>query len=259
MPNFANRLKKIKMENQFTRTEMLFGTDALNALKQKHVAVFGIGGVGSYVVEVLARSGVGQLTLIDNDEVSISNINRQLVALHSTIGKKKVEVARQRVLDINPNCMVHTYTLFYLPETAQQINLSACDYVVDCIDTMAGKIELIKQCYALQIPLIASMGAANKIDPTQFKVADITKTKMDPLAKVIRKKLRTLGIKHLKVVYSEEQPQKPFDIMQLETEPKPTNGVANRIFTNQKRHIPASNAFVPATAGLILGLSLIHI
>ena len=166
------------MENQFTRTEMLFGTAALEKLSQSHVMVFGVGGVGSYVVEVLARSGVGEISLVDNDEVSLSNINRQLVALHSTLGQKKVEVARKRILDINPHCKVHAHALFYLPETAHEIDLSACDYVVDCIDTMAAKLEIIKQCDALHIPMIACMGAANKIDATRFKVADISKTQI---------------------------------------------------------------------------------
>lgn len=241
------------MENQFTRTEMLFGKPAIEALKGAHVAVFGVGGVGSYVVEVLARSGVGELTLVDNDEVSISNINRQLVALVSTIGKKKVEVAKQRILDINPLCTVHTYPMFYLPETAHQIDLSTCHYVVDCIDTMAAKLELIKRCNALDIPIMASMGAANKVDPTLFKIADINQTKMDPLAKIIRKKLRKLGIDHLKVVYSEEPPLKPFEIKKTDLEDTHTNMSDIQPTTNRKRALPASNAFVPASAGLILG------
>ena len=240
------------MENEFTRTEMLFGSSAIETLKHSHVAVFGVGGVGSYVVEVLARSGVGELTLVDNDEVSISNLNRQLVALHSTLGKKKVEVARQRILDINPSCKVHTHSLFYLPETAEQVDLTNCDYVVDCIDTMAAKIELVKQCHQLQLPIIASMGAANKIDPTQFKVADISKTAMDPLAKVLRKKLRKMGITHLKVVYSEEPPRKPFEIESTTALTSPLEETVKAPTTNQKRTTPASNAFVPATAGLIL-------
>lgn len=242
------------MENQFTRTEMLFGTAALEKLSQSHVMVFGVGGVGSYVVEVLARSGVGEISLVDNDEVSLSNINRQLVALHSTLGQKKVEVARKRILDINPHCKVHAHALFYLPETAHEIDLSACDYVVDCIDTMAAKLEIIKQCDALHIPMIACMGAANKIDATRFKVADISKTQMDPLAKVIRKKLRKLGIAHLKVVYSDEEPRKPFPIAPANEDssaPEPTSTAS--IVTNKKRSVPASNAFVPAAAGLIVG------
>ena len=239
------------MQNQFTRTEMLFGTPAMETLKNAHVAVFGVGGVGSYAVEVLARSGIGELTLIDSDEVSISNINRQLVAMLSTIGRKKVDVAREHIHDINPGCIVHTYPMFYLPENADKIDLSAYHYVVDCIDTMVAKIELIKRCHNLNVPIIASMGAANKIDPTLFKVSDIYKTQMDPLAKVIRKKLKELDIKHLKVVYSEEQPLKPIEIS--ETADMSGIDTSEPSTTTPKRITPASNAFVPATAGLIIG------
>lgn len=236
------------MQSLFTRTEMLFGTAAMQALEATHVAVFGVGGVGSYVVEVLARSGIGQLTLIDNDVVSPSNINRQLVALHSTVGQKKVEVARQRVLDINPRCVVRTYPLFYLPENADQIDLSTCNYVADCIDTVAAKIELIRRCHALQVPVIASMGAANKLDPTRFKVTDVFETRMDPLAKVLRKKLRKLGIDSLRVVCSDEPPLEPLSIASQHTAVD-----AASLQTNPKRAIPASNSFVPAAAGLVLG------
>ncbi len=243
----------MNIENQFTRTEMLFGTKAIHTLRRAHIAVFGVGGVGSYVVEVLARSGIGTLSLIDNDVVSMSNINRQLVALHSTIGQKKVEVAKQRVWDINPNCTVHTYPMFYLSETANQIDLSQCNYVVDCVDTMAAKIELIKQCHAIGVPIISSMGAANKLDPTRFRVTDINKTEMDPLAKVIRKKLRKLGIRHLKVVFSDEEPRKPFVLDYQESADAVPIDTTSVHITNKKRTIPASNAFVPATAGLIIG------
>lgn len=241
------------MQSQFVRTEMLFGKEAMAALKDAHVAVFGIGGVGSYVVEVLARSGIGELSLVDSDEVSLSNINRQLVATLSTVGQKKVDVACRHIKDINFECRTHVYPIFYLPETAEQIDLSACDYVVDCIDTISAKIELIRRCHEFNIPIISCMGAANKIDPTQFKVSDIYKTKVDPLAKVLRKKLKTLGINHLKVVYSEEFPLKPSPI-ESELEETTTSTVsADSIITHSKRVTPASNAFVPASAGLILG------
>jgi tRNA A37 threonylcarbamoyladenosine dehydratase len=234
------------MQDQFSRTEMLLGKPALEMLKGSRVAVFGVGGVGGYVVEVLARSGVGELTLIDNDRVSITNINRQLYALLSTIGEYKVDVAEKRIHDINPQCILHKYQMFYMPENADKIDLSQFDYVVDCIDTITAKLELIKRCHALQIPIISSMGAANKLDPTGFRVTDIQKTKMDPLAKVIRKKLRQLHIPHLKVVYSEEEPLRPIEQDAANTE----NDTQD---SNSRRSVPASNAFVPAAAGLIIG------
>lgn len=205
-----------------------------------HVAVFGVGGVGGYAVEVLARSGVGAITLIDNDCVSISNINRQIIALLSTVGRPKVEVARERILDINPECKVTTLQQFYLPENADEIDLTTFDYVVDCIDTVKAKLELIRRCRSLNVPIICSMGAANKMDATAFRVADIDKTSVDPLAKIIRKKLRKEGIHGVKVVYSEEEPLLP-------TEP------TEEAIPEGRHTIPASNAFVPAAAGLIIG------
>lgn len=218
----------------FSRTEALFGSEAMKLLYRSKVAIFGVGGVGSYATEVLARSGVGQLDLFDSDKVCITNINRQLYALNSTIGQYKVHVAKERIIDINPECIVNEYPIFYLPDNADSIDLSEYDYVVDCIDTITAKIELISRCHNLNVPIISSMGAANKLDPTAFKVADISTTKMDPLAKIIRKRLRKSDIHHLKVVYSEEQPLKP-------------------LAETQTERVPASNAFVPATAGLIIG------
>ena len=217
-------------EDQFSRTRMLFGSEAVSALSKSRVAVFGVGGVGGYAVEVLARSGVGCIHLIDNDIVNITNLNRQIVALHSTIGQYKVDVAKHRIHDINPCCDVVTHKMFYLPENANEIDLGSFDYVVDCIDTVSAKLELIRRCHELGVKLISSMGAANKFDATACRVADIEKTSVDPLAKVIRKKLRKEGIKGVKVVFSEEEPQKSGD-----------------------RKTPASNAFVPAAAGLIIG------
>lgn len=205
-----------------------------------HVAVFGVGGVGGYAVEVLARSGVGAITLIDNDCVSITNINRQIIALLSTVGRPKVEVARERILDINPECRVTTLQQFYLPENADEIDLTTFDYVVDCIDTVKAKLELIRRCRSLNVPIICSMGAANKMDATAFRVADIDKTSVDPLAKIIRKKLRKEGIHGVKVVYSEEEPLLPAE---------PTE----EAIPEGRHTIPASNAFVPAAAGLIIG------
>lgn len=248
------------MQEQHSRTQLLLGRPAIDTLEGSSVAVFGVGGVGGYVVEVLARSGVGELALFDNDRVCLSNLNRQIVALHSTVGQYKVDAAEARIHDINPHCIVHKYPTFYLPSNADDYDLSQYDYVVDCIDTVTAKIELIKRCHQLHVPIISSMGAANKMDATAFRVADITKTTMDPLAKVIRKKLRTLRIPHLKVVYSEEQPLRPL------TEEMPVAAVQNSSDTSpslstdaempspaERRTIPASNAFVPAAAGLIAG------
>jgi len=248
------------MQEQHSRTQLLLGRPAIDTLEGSSVAVFGVGGVGGYVVEVLARSGVGELSLFDNDRVCLSNLNRQIVALHSTVGQYKVDAAEARIHDINPHCIVHKYPTFYLPSNADDYDLSQYDYVVDCIDTVTAKIELIKRCHQLHVPIISCMGAANKMDATAFRVTDITKTTMDPLAKVIRKKLRTLCIPHLKVVYSEEQPLRPL------IEEMPVAAVQNSSDTSpnlstdaempipaERRTIPASNAFVPATAGLIAG------
>ena len=222
------------------------------------MAVFGVGGVGGYVVEVLARSGVGELALFDNDRVCLSNLNRQIVALHSTVGQYKVDAAEARIHDINPHCIVHKYPTFYLPSNADDYDLSQYDYVVDCIDTVTAKIELIKRCHQLHVPIISSMGAANKMDATAFRVTDITKTTMDPLAKVIRKKLRTLRIPHLKVVYSEEMPAEAVQSVSAAAQASAASSPnlsagANVPNGAGRRSVPASNAFVPAAAGLIAG------
>lgn len=230
------------MQEWYSRTEMLFGHEAIEALAAARVAVFGVGGVGGYAVEVMARSGVGHLDLIDNDTVSITNINRQIIALNSNVGQYKVDVARQRVLDINPQCDVRAIRMFYLPEEANNINLSEYDYVVDCIDTIKAKIDIAIRCHELGVPVISSMGAANKLDPTMFRVTDLSKTSMDPIARIMRKKLRKAGIEHLKVVYSVEQPEKATD-----------SDAPDDNATTSKRPVPASNAFVPAAAGIIIG------
>lgn len=228
------------MQEQFARTQLLLGSEAMERLAHSSVAVFGIGGVGGHAVEVLARSGVGAITLIDSDRVSLTNVNRQIIALLSTVGEYKVDVAERRIHDINPDCRVTVCRQFYLPENADTIDLAAFDYVLDCVDTVKAKLELIRRCHALAVPIISSMGAANKLDPTAFRVADLEDTAVDPLARIIRKKLRKEGICHLKVVCSEEMPMEPAE---LSTEDLP-----------EGRHtIPASNAFVPATAGLIMG------
>lgn len=225
----------------------------MDTLAGARVAVFGVGGVGGYVVEVLARSGVGELDLLDDDRVCLTNVNRQLLALISTVGKHKVDVAEARIHDINPRCIVHKYQMFYLPENADTIDLSVFDYVVDCIDTVSAKLELIRRCHKLGVPLISCMGAANKIDATAFRVADLYQTKMDPLAKVLRKRLRKEGIKRLKVVYSEEEPLRPIEDDTISCRFHCICPNKDMRKCTDRRDIPASDAFVPATMGLIVG------
>ena len=227
------------MDEQFLRTAMLLGADAVEKLRNARVAVFGIGGVGGYTVEALARSGVGQLDVIDNDTVSRSNINRQILATHSTVGMPKVEAAKMRILDINPGCVVRTHQVFYTPETADLFDFSQYDYIVDAIDTVTGKLQLAERAVAAGTPIICSMGTGNKLDPAAFQVADISKTSMCPLARIMRKELKKRGIHHLKVVYSQEEARKP-DVDEEELQ------------RTGKRQIPGSVAFVPGAAGLIL-------
>lgn len=222
------------MSNQFERTELIFGKENVEKLKKSRVAVFGVGGVGGYAVEALARSGVGTLDLIDNDTVSISNINRQIIATHQTVGRAKVEVAKERVYSINPEAVVNAYQTFYMPDTAEQFDFSSYDYVIDAIDTVTGKLELVMQAERAGVPIISSMGAGNKLDPTAFEVADIYKTSVCPLAKVMRRELKKRGIKKLKVVYSKEQPIIPN-------------------VEGEERRVPGSIAFVPSVVGLIIG------
>ncbi len=227
------------MKEQFSRTQILLGEEAVAKLQQARVAVFGIGGVGGYTVEALARCGVGALDLIDSDTVSISNLNRQILATHSTVGMLKVEAAKARILDINPECTVRTYPIFYLPDTAEQFDFTQYDYIVDAIDTVTGKLQLVERAVAAERPIICSMGTGNKLDPAAFMVSDISKTSMCPLARIMRKELKKRGIHHLKVVYSQEEALTP-DVD--EEELKRTG----------KRQIPGSVAFVPGAAGLIL-------
>ena len=227
------------MIEQFSRTEILLGEAAMERLYGARVAVFGIGGVGGYTVEALARCGVGQLDLIDSDTVSVSNINRQILATHSTVGKLKVDAAKDRVLDINPNCVVRTYPCFYLPDTADQFDFTEYDYIVDCIDTVTGKLQLVERAVAAGTPIICSMGTGNKLDASAFQVADISKTSMCPLARIMRKELKKRGINHLKVVYSQEEALTPV-------------GTEEECARLGKRQIPGSVAFVPGAAGLIL-------
>ena len=221
------------MSEEFSRSALVMGDDSMKKLSSSHVIVFGLGGVGGYVVEALARTGVGYLDLVDNDEVSLSNINRQIYALHSTVGKDKVDVAADRVLDINPDCIVTKHKIFYLPETADQINLSDYDYIVDCIDTVSAKLELVMRAKEADVPIISSMGTGNKLDPSKLKIADVSKTSVCPLARVMRQELRKRGIYHLKCVFSTEEP-------------------ATVSIESGSRHVPGSVAFVPSVVGLML-------
>ena len=227
------------MQEQFIRTAMLLGEDAVEKLKAARVAVFGIGGVGGYTVEALARSGIGAIDVIDNDTVSISNINRQILATHSTVGMPKVEAAKRRILDINPDCAVTMHQVFYTPETAPQFDFTRYDYIVDAIDTVTGKLALGQQAVAVNTPIICCMGTGNKLDASAFRVEDISKTSMCPLARIMRMELGMRGIKHLKVVYSQEEALTP-------------TGWEEEAAALGKRQIPGSVAFVPGAAGLIL-------
>lgn len=240
------------MLNQFSRTELLFGSDGMERLYHARVAVFGIGGVGGYTVEALARSGVGTLDLIDDDRVCLTNINRQIFATRKTVGKYKVDVARERVLDINPNTVVNTYKTFYTPETAGEFDFTQYDYVVDAIDTVTGKLELVEQAQRAGVPIISCMGAGNKLDPTAFEVADIYDTSVCPLARVMRRELKKRGVKRLKVVYSKEPAMTPIDDMAIScrTHCICPPGTARKC--TQRRQVPGSNAFVPSVAGLII-------
>ena len=224
------------MSEQFSRTELLIGKEGIEKLSKSHVAVFGIGGVGGYVVEALVRSGIGAIDIIDNDTVCESNINRQIYATTKTIGKNKVDVAKERILEINPNIKVKTFQMFFIPQTADEFDFSNYDYIVDAIDTVVGKLSLIEKAKEYEVPIICSMGAGNKLDPTKFEVADISKTSVCPLARVIRTELKKRKIKDVKVVYSKEQPIKPNSTLNHQT----------------NKQTPGSIAFVPSVAGLII-------
>ena len=236
------------MLSQFSRTELLLGKQAMEKLARSRVAVFGVGGVGGYTVEALVRSGVGAIDLIDNDKVCLTNINRQIYATLKTVGKYKVDVAAERIAEINPHVTVHTYKTFYTPETADQFDFTNYDYVVDAIDTVTGKIALVLQAQAAGTPIISSMGAGNKLDPTAFEVADIYETSVCPLAKVMRKELARRGVKQLKVVYSKEKPLSPINDLEVNCREQENSS---------KRQIPASVAFVPSVVGLIIAGEII--
>ncbi len=224
---------------QFSRTKLLLGEDAMQHLFAARVAIFGIGGVGGYTAEALARAGVGQLDLIDSDTVSVSNINRQLLATHSTVGQLKVEAAKARILDINPGATVNTYPIFYTPETADSFDFTKYDYIVDAIDTVTGKLCLAQRAFDAGVPIISCMGAGNKLDGTAFRVADISKTSICPLARVMRKELKKRGISHMKVVFSTEEALTPV-------------GAEAEAAAIGKRQIPGSTPYIPGIAGLIL-------
>ncbi len=230
------------MLNQFSRTELLLGSEAMQKLKNSRVAVFGVGGVGGYTVEALARSGVGAIDLIDNDTVSLTNINRQIIATLDTVGRYKVDVAEERIKSINPDCKVVKHKCFFLPETADEFDFNDYDYVVDAIDTVKGKLEIIVRAKQAETMIISSMGAGNKLDPTAFEVADISKTSVCPLAKTMRVQLRKMGINHLKVVYSKEAP----------VVPRYNEDSALEQAESVRRALPGSTAFVPSVVGLII-------
>lgn len=226
------------MDNRFQRTELLLGEEAMRRLAKARVAVFGVGGVGGFAVEALARSGVGRLDLIDSDRVDLTNINRQIIATSDTVGEYKVDAAKARVLSINPECIVNTHRVFFLPETASGFDLSVYDYIIDAVDTVSAKLELALGAQKANTPIISAMGAGNKLDPTAFEVCDISKTSVCPLARVMRAECKKRGIKKLKVVYSKEQPTRPVS----KVDPDNPN----------RRDTPASISFVPSVVGLII-------
>lgn len=240
------------MLTQFSRTELLFGKEAMDKLAGSKVAVFGIGGVGGYVCEALVRSGVGAFDLIDDDKVCLTNLNRQIIATRSTVGKYKTDVMRDRMLDINPKVDVEVHKCFFLPENADDFPWDSYDYVVDAVDTVTAKIALVMKCKEKNIPIISSMGAGNKLDGSQFKVADIYKTKVCPLAKVMRRELKKRGVKKLKVVYSEEIPTRPIEDMAISCRDNCICPPGAEHKCTERRDIPGSVAFVPSVAGLII-------
>lgn len=240
------------MLNQFSRTELLLGKEAMDKLQNSRVAVFGIGGVGGYVCEALVRSGIGAFDLIDDDKVCLTNLNRQIIATRKTVGKYKTEVMKERILDINPDADVRIHNCFFLPENADEFPFEEYDYVVDAVDTVTAKIALVMKAQETGVPIISSMGAGNKLDGSQFRVADIYKTKVCPLAKVMRRELKKRGVKKLKVVYSEEQPTRPVEDMANSCRTNCICPPGAQHKCTERRDIPGSVAFVPSVAGLII-------
>jgi len=246
------------MPDQFSRTQLLYGRDAMRYFASCRIAVFGIGGVGGYVVEALARSGIGALDLIDDDKICITNINRQILATQRTVGKYKVDIAEERIKEINPECEVRTYKTFYLPETQDQFDFHDYDYVVDAIDTVTGKLTIIENAKRTGVPVISSMGAGNKLDPAAFEVADIYDTSVCPLAKVMRRECRKRGIESLKVVYSREEPVRPLEDMSISCRQHCVCPPGTARKCTERRDIPGSTAFVPSVAGLIIAGEIIN-
>lgn len=240
------------MLNQFSRTQLLLGDEAMNKLAASRVAVFGVGGVGGYVCEALIRSGVGAIDLVDDDKVCLTNLNRQIIATRKTIGQYKTQVMKERILDINPDAKVEVHNCFFLPENADDFEFEKYDYVVDAVDTVTAKIALVMKCKEKNVPIISSMGAGNKLDASAFRVADIYKTKVCPLAKVMRRELKKRGVKKLKVVYSEEMPIKPLEDMSSSCKTNCICPPGAQHKCTQRRAIPGSVAFVPSVAGLII-------
>ena len=246
------------MLNQFSRTQLLYGEAAMHKLSTCRVAIFGIGGVGGYVVEALSRSGVGALDIIDDDRICLTNLNRQILAIRKTVGKYKVDIAEERIHEINPDCKVRTYRTFFLPETQDQFNFHEYDYVVDAIDTVTGKIAIIESAKKAGAPVISCMGAGNKVDPTAFKVTDIYETSICPLARVMRRECRKRGIDSLKVVYSKEKPLRPLDDMSISCRQHCICPPGTARKCTDRRDIPGSTAFVPSVAGLIIAGEIVN-
>ena len=240
------------MLNEFSRAELLLGKEAMQQLSASRVAVFGVGGVGSFAVEALARAGIGAIDVFDDDKVCLTNINRQLIALHSTIGKPKVEVMRDRILDINPRCKATAHAMFYSAETADSVDLSVYDYIIDAIDTVSCKLVLIERATAVGVPIVSCMGAGNKLDPTRLEVSDIYKTSVCPLARVMRKELKARGIKRLKVVYSREEALKPAEDLSISCKTGCVCPPGTARKCTVRRQVPGSVSFVPPVAGYIL-------
>ncbi len=240
------------MLNQYSRTELLFGKEAMEKLWRSRVAVFGIGGVGGYAVEALARSGIGALDLIDDDKVCLTNINRQIYATRKTVGKHKVDIAAERIAEINPAITVKTYKTFYTPKTSEHFDFKQYDYIIDAIDTVTGKIELVLQAQKSGIPIISSMGAGNKLDPTAFEVADVYETSICPLARVMRRELKKRNVPALKVVYSKEPPMTPIEDMAISCKAHCICPPGTVRKCTERRQVPGSNAFVPSVVGLII-------
>lgn len=241
------------MHYQFARTRLTFGKENMEKFEKSKVIVFGLGGVGSYAVEALVRSGIGEISIVDDDKICLTNLNRQLYALHSTVGKNKVDVAEERIHDINPNCKVKKYQTFFIPENSSEFDFSEYDYVVDCIDTITGKLEIICKAKEANVPVISCMGAGNKVEPTKFCVADISKTSVCPLARVMRRELKKRGIKRLKCVFSTEEIIPPHDEdLEISCKEECVCPPGTKRNSNVKNQVPGSNAFVPSVAGLII-------